>query len=453
MAKLINELTFANRDEFKRKAIATKVINLLLSDINVSPMVIDGGWGIGKTEFCHKLIALFEEEENHPEIIYIDAFKADHADEPLLTILAAVAELLPPAKQSKFIKKIIPTLKFGLKTSGKALIAHLLKQDSSDVLNDLDEVIQEIADKAIDASVEATLKDHIRADENLEALQNALRQIITPEKPVVVFIDELDRCRPDFAVNMLEVIKHTFAVKGLQFVLVTNTEQLKASVNHRYGSSIDANQYLNKFLKFKFSLTKEVNLEHINDLATMTHCQNLVDASKNLSDTNLLWGDSRELLELVVDVNSVSLREIEALVRNINIFQVLGDEEALSSRYNELIRLIQFFGILVFTFEPNLAESILSNRMNTDSFREFLGQDDPIQHTINFKKLSAAYLLLILINKEAKFRNNNFHVGGASDRTELDHLLLDKSNRTLGIESKLTYETLKKTIMIMSLCE
>ena len=112
MSNLNNNITFADRDEFNRKSIAEKVIKLLVSDTDVSPMVIDGGWGLGKTEFCCKLINLFEQQENHPEIIYIDAFKADHADDPLLTILSAVADRIPEDKQATFIKKIIPSLKF-----------------------------------------------------------------------------------------------------------------------------------------------------------------------------------------------------------------------------------------------------------------------------------------------------------------------------------------------------
>ena len=49
------EYTFDYRDEFLRKPIAEKLISLLDSDINLSPLVIDGGWGTGKTEFCKKV--------------------------------------------------------------------------------------------------------------------------------------------------------------------------------------------------------------------------------------------------------------------------------------------------------------------------------------------------------------------------------------------------------------
>ena len=95
----ISRLTFDNRDDFNRKPIAEKINTLLESDIDVSPMVIDGGWGSGKTEFCHKLKNLIDSDGKH--IIYIDAFKADHVDEPLLTVLAAVVAKVPDNEKEK----------------------------------------------------------------------------------------------------------------------------------------------------------------------------------------------------------------------------------------------------------------------------------------------------------------------------------------------------------------
>ena len=77
------DYTFDKRDAFNRKPVAIKAISLLQSEIDVSPMVIDGDWGIGKTEFCMKMINEMAVDDSH-HLIYVDAFKADHANEPLL---------------------------------------------------------------------------------------------------------------------------------------------------------------------------------------------------------------------------------------------------------------------------------------------------------------------------------------------------------------------------------
>lgn len=85
-------LTFDARDEFSRKPIAEKIIRLLNSDIDVSPLIIDGKWGTGKTEFCFKLKNLIEDDSsNDYKVGYVNAFQADHANEPLLTLIAEVA--------------------------------------------------------------------------------------------------------------------------------------------------------------------------------------------------------------------------------------------------------------------------------------------------------------------------------------------------------------------------
>jgi len=94
-----DRVTFDARDEYQRRPIAEKIIRLLESDVKISPLVIDGHWGAGKTEFCCKLIHLIEDGEANLQPIYVDAFKADHADEPLMTLMAAVLNAFPEAKE------------------------------------------------------------------------------------------------------------------------------------------------------------------------------------------------------------------------------------------------------------------------------------------------------------------------------------------------------------------
>ena len=220
----ISQLTFQGtngRDEFQREQIAAKVIRLLISPIEISPMLIDGDWGTGKTEFCHKLINKLQAEYSDSRVLYIDAFRADHADNPLLTVLSAILSLLPNESLKKPLRdKALPILRFAAVTVGKAVAAHVLQQNTDALANGMEESLQDATDQAIDATVKALLKDHEEAEKNLQALQAALIQIAT-EKPITIFIDELDRCRPDFAVQMLETVKHIFNVEGVQFVFIT----------------------------------------------------------------------------------------------------------------------------------------------------------------------------------------------------------------------------------------
>ena len=72
--------------------------------------------------------------------------------------------------------------------------------------------------------------------------------------PAFILIDELDRCRPSYAVEMLETIKHIFDIPRVVFVLATDTEQLQHAVKVIYGSEFDAYTYLSRFFNRRFSM-------------------------------------------------------------------------------------------------------------------------------------------------------------------------------------------------------
>ena len=302
----ITTKTFDERDEFQRKSIAEKAIKLLKSDIDISPMVIDGSWGTGKTEFCHKLINLMKEDETH-SIIYIDAFKSDHINEPLMTVLAEIIKILPnePARK-KFIKKILPAVRFGIKALAKASVSHLLRQDFTDVAEDFTDGIEEATDKAIDATAELILKEHIEAEKNLKTLQAALTEIAS-NSPIVIFVDELDRCRPSFAIDTLEIIKHTFDVENVSFVLITNTQQLKASINHCYGQAVDAQRYLDKFVKFRFELSPKFERNsNLPILAASNHFFKLAEDKNCLPNKYLVSSYFRKAIDHLIQHQDLS---------------------------------------------------------------------------------------------------------------------------------------------------
>ena len=84
---------------------------------------------------------------------------------------------------------------------------------------------------------------------------------LAQNQKLVIVIDELDRCRPDFALSMLEILKHLFHVPNGHFVLGVNLTALEHSVRARYGTGLDAGRYLKKFYNLIFELT-DSNLEN-----------------------------------------------------------------------------------------------------------------------------------------------------------------------------------------------
>lgn len=85
-----------------------------------------------------------------------------------------------------------------------------------------------------------------RFKDNLERLSS--------EKKIIIFIDELDRCRPDFAIETLEIVKHYFAIPNIVFVLSLDIEQLSHSIATCYGQNMDSAGYLRRFIDFQVNI-------------------------------------------------------------------------------------------------------------------------------------------------------------------------------------------------------
>lgn len=391
------EKTFATHDEFNRKPIAENIIRLLTSDIDLSPMVIDGGWGTGKTEFCQKLIRLIEQQQLNYQPVYIDAFRSDHSGEPLLALLAEIIKTCTPEdtdgqpseKRKNITRKVARAAGFVMKTVAKAAVGHVLKQNLEDLEEGMSQIINDgqeaknaaatvagaatalashSIDVTIDATVEALLKEQIEAEKNLETLKACLKELAA-DKPIILFIDELDRCRPDYAVDMLEVIKHVFDIENVKVVLVTNTKQLRAAINHRYGAEVDAQKYLDKFLKYSFALPEKVVAQTEQDRVWVSihHFGQLI---KGRDIGEVLFSGYRvmECINEMIKRNNLSLRETERLVRFLEIYHFLS--HGFGAR-NELPTLwLRVVGVFIFCFYPSLMDDINNNRTDAGEFAQ-----------------------------------------------------------------------------------
>lgn len=417
----VAELIFKDRDEFKRELVADKVIQLLTSDIEITPMVIDGSWGTGKTEFCHKLINKLKITEPDINVLYIDAFQADHADNPLMTILAAVMNLLPEGEKKKnLLKKAIPVVRYGLATAGKAIAGHILKQNADVIADGFTEHLEDAADKAIDASVKSLLKNHEKSEENLKALQETMADI-AKDSAIIIFIDELDRCRPDYSVQMLEVIKHTFNVDNVTFVLVMNTQQLKAAINHRYGLQVDAQRYLDKFLKFTFQLPNKIPNTYAHqtedNLAAIEHLSNLITQSSILKNSCLTNNGqvSLSFTKKLTEINRLSLREVETFVRHLEVYQSLSQGKGLTNNLYHGYQLLRIFGVFVACFSTDIKDSINTNRVDGQKITELLGFYKSQEQLLELAFSSRVDAIAFMLAKES-------HINGTHNNLNKDLL-------------------------------
>lgn len=432
------EKTFATHDEFNRKPIAENIIRLLTSPIDLSPMVIDGGWGTGKTEFCQKLIRLMQQQHPDYQPIYIDAFRSDHSGEPLLALLAEIIKSCTPedtdgqqSERKRLTREISKLVKFGIKTGANALSHYFLKQSVDDLAEEFQQITSDeqeaknvaetvtdvaakITDYTIDATVEALLKEQIEAEKNLEMLKACLTELAV-DKPIILFIDELDRCRPDYAVDMLEVIKHVFDIENVKVVLVTNTKQLHAAINHRYGAEVDAQKYLDKFLKYSFALPEKVvaQTEQYRVWVSIHHFKQLI---KGRDIGGVLFSGYRvmECINEMIKRNNLSLRETERLVRFLEIYHSLS--HGFGARNERPTLWLRVVGVFIFCFYPSLMDDINKNRTDAGEFAQLFNlqswpdmPDDPY----DVKEVDVIAVMLIL---NSKIEDSRFILQGYSEQ-------------------------------------
>ncbi|MBS4694091.1 hypothetical protein J4G65_01125 [Aeromonas allosaccharophila] len=274
---------------------------------------LNAEWGAGKTWFIKRW---YMELKAHYPTVYIDAWQQDFSDDPLLTVISSIIEQLKEEAGSPQLSPYLSTkLASLLKATAPIVTKALFKKVSGINIDEVQEVIT--ADDA-GKLVESLFQDTRKKTEAVQLLKHEIKQwveaIIGKKKkqaPAFILIDELDRCRPSYAVEMLETIKHIFDIPGVVFVLATDTEQLQHAIKVIYGEGFDAQNYLGRFFQRRFTLNRKSRREFISNILEV---RSLPDGSA------MMWpelNNPRALLEVVTAVSDsleLSLRQTEQII-------------------------------------------------------------------------------------------------------------------------------------------
>jgi hypothetical protein len=246
---------FANC-KLDRKKYAITLTRLVSNYKEGFVMSLNNAWGSGKTTF----VKMWQQELKLDgyTTLYFNAWENDFDNNPLVALLAEMKTLTitNDATFKTVVKKGAVLAKNILPGIIKAIAEkHLDSATLVDIINKTGEAATEILQEEINeyAQKKKGLTD-FRA-----SLEKFLHKINKKQgdniKPLIFIIDELDRCRPDYAVELLEQVKHFFSVKGVVFVLSIDKEQLCHSIKGYYGSSeFNAHEYLLRFVDLEYTL-------------------------------------------------------------------------------------------------------------------------------------------------------------------------------------------------------
>ncbi len=276
-------------DVLERKKFADILTDRVENGISPYTISVNGGWGTGKTFLLQRWRQQLKRDKY--KAIYYNAWEDDFCANPLVSIIGQIAieikgdgldSLIADVKEVAkpfFVKKILGYV-------------HLTKEElQSTIDNTIDEYLEQIAQ----------IK---KLKESLEKLTTAIKSK-NKNKPLIFIVDELDRCRPTFAIEVLERIKHLFNIPNIIFVLGMNRTELEKSIKHVYGD-IKSEEYLRRFYDIDLTLSAPKSSDY---------CLHLINTNEKA--LNIDTKDSLIEFSDIFDYIELSLRDTEYCFRSL----------------------------------------------------------------------------------------------------------------------------------------
>lgn len=373
-------LVVEDSDGFKNDILQRQQFGDALSKIverSTDELVIslDGKWGEGKTTFIKMWQGLLK--ENGIPSIYIDAFQNDYTEDAFIAIASEITSYVDQhsaedQKSSDFkdkAKKVgVRLLSWTAKIGIKAATLGIIKESDIDALSEIGDDVAADTSETIADLVQERLSAHSKETRLIQSFRESLSDLPATlldnsSGRLVIVIDELDRCKPTFAVEVLEKIKHIFSVKNVVFVLVMHKQQLEEAIRCVYGDNIDAHTYLQKFINIETSIPKRVSDRYSNDIVSYIH--KLLKLHEITT-----WGDDRLIVDCLLPLAqyfNLSLRQLEKVFTNLAIIYSTSGENHL-----RLVHIIVFIAV-VKVVNPNVFASLLQGKISFTSLSEQIG--------------------------------------------------------------------------------
>lgn len=377
------------KDQLERAQTGTALSELVQRIEEPMVIALDGGWGTGKSFFLQCWVGQhLKDEKHHAQTVYFDAFKHDFIDEPLISLMGVIEDRFDDehVKDRTLKNRFAGTVKVAKKLlkPGLRIGAGVMSYGLSEVA--VAAIGTEKVDTTVDSMVDAGVKrigaeassaiDDLWENEAgrwraMEEFRESLVKLTAPDLPLpdktdkgqqddaennthlpkklVIVIDELDRCRPDYALSLLEIIKHFFDVPHVHFVLGANMRELQNSVSARYGAGIDAALYLQKFVTLTMRLPEHLNGGRGRGVAERYFEQMSLKMELEIGLVNIV----QEITSWIKEPNVISLRGFERLVSVLAITPSVWRPNHFHARFDdELSRQFLVLLIVVKTWFP-----------------------------------------------------------------------------------------------------
>jgi hypothetical protein len=227
-------------------------------------LAINNEWGAGKTTFIKMWQRMLENEGM--KTIYFNAWENDFQLNPMTAILSELKGI--SIGNDEKLKNVLEKGKIIAKNTIPTILKGLLKKYTG--IEELGDFAEGAATAGVEI-IESEIDEYQKKKEGLQHFRNALEDYVSSNcpfgTPLLFLVDELDRCRPDYAVQLLEHMKHFFNVPGVVFALSIDKGQLENSIKGFFGSeNINGNEYLRRFIDIEFRIPEPSSDNYLNYL-------------------------------------------------------------------------------------------------------------------------------------------------------------------------------------------
>lgn len=314
-------------DLLNRKQYADVLTQIVKNTEDGFTLSINTDWGYGKTTFVKMWDAMLQSEGY--KTIYFNAWESDFVADPMMALIDGL--------RSGFEEQDLPQEKLQFSKAFWTVATKLVKLVPQwQVIGEIAEIFQDGIKECLED------KDDLQKSLSIKKLVNDFREQLAKcakdiggDKPLIIFVDELDRCRPDYAVQMLERIKHFFAIDNIIFVISVDKKVLCESIKAVYGGlKIDTEAYLRRFVDIEFDLPEpEIDLF----AKALFDQKEIGEYFTNYYD--VISGEHREerLKDTLIDCflsQSNSLRDVE---KYFNRLEIILNSQALPHASADLI--------------------------------------------------------------------------------------------------------------------
>ena len=304
-------------DKLNRQDQIEVLTSIIESNSGSCVIAVDAAWGNGKTTFM-KMWTQYLRNENF-FVVDFNAWETDYCNIPFIALYTEIKNVLDKNKQNKTNEKLKDLIKTLIDDAKKVPSNYYISKVNIDLLLPISAEVQKKDEKWKDKVISEYEESKSLLDEFKCSLQNVAKEIAELDgKPLVIVIDELDRCRPSYAVEFLEITKHIFGIDNIVFVLSINRSQLEHSVSALYGKSFDSKEYLLRFFDLEIALPSPSRDQLIDVILKKSGVEQFLNEAKTKCD-NIEINSAIYILKYYFNNSNISLRTIEHALHHLSI--------------------------------------------------------------------------------------------------------------------------------------